>query len=394
MSSSDLLVPGMPAHAPMAASAAAAPPRYLFSPVVDFLCLGGSSIFLLPLVLLLPIEENKVVLGTGMMLLAFVINHPHFAHSYQIFYRDFGRKAFGADGDAQLRARYVFAGLIVPALLAMFFVAAMWQKDVRMLGYAGNAMALLVGWHYVKQGYGMLMVDAALKRKYFPASDKTILLANGYTVWFTAWLLGNKNVRELDLWGLKYYSFDMPDALLYVAAAAATVSGAMTLFVFARRWKANGGVLPVNGVVAYLVTLYGWTLFVKVSPLWLLVVPALHSLQYMIVVYRFQSNYEASRSRAADAPAKPAARRIFRHIFVWGPRMKLAWFAVAGFIIGFIGFYGAPVVVQALVDFDRAIFGPTVFLFVFWIFINVHHYFLDSVMWRRENPEARQFLFS
>lgn len=34
------------------------------------------------------------------------------------------------------------------------------------------------------------------------------------------------------------------------------------------------------------------------------------------------------------------------------------------------------------------------FLFVFWIFINVHHYFLDNVIWRAENPETRQHLFA
>ena len=33
------------------------------------------------------------------------------------------------------------------------------------------------------------------------------------------------------------------------------------------------------------------------------------------------------------------------------------------------------------------------FLFVFWIFINVHHYFLDNVMWRRENPDTKKYLF-
>ena len=33
------------------------------------------------------------------------------------------------------------------------------------------------------------------------------------------------------------------------------------------------------------------------------------------------------------------------------------------------------------------------FLFTVWIFINVHHYFLDSVMWRRENPDTRLYLF-
>ncbi len=39
-------------------------------------------------------------------------------------------------------------------------------------------------------------------------------------------------------------------------------------------------------------------------------------------------------------------------------------------------------------------FGPTLFMFVFWIFVNVHHDFLDSVMWPRENPNTGRLLFS
>lgn len=387
MSSSDLALSSTASRAPAAASGATAP-RYLFNPWIDFLCLGGSSLFVLPLLALLPADGDHEGLGAAMMALSFVINNPHFAHSYQIFYRGFGRKAFGADSDSKLRGRYVFAGIVVPGLLAMFFVACLWHQDARMLGYAVNVMALLVGWHYVKQGYGMLMVDAALKRRYFAASDKTILLANGYAVWLTAWLSGNTSMRELNYWNLPYATFDLPDPLLAIAAVAATATGVMTIGVLARRWQANGGALPVNGVIAYLVTLYGWTLLVQMTPLWLLVIPALHSLQYLVVVYRFQHNYAVARSSAAqDAGVASGAS-------IRGPQARVAWFVAAGIMLGFIGFYVAPFLAQRLFDVDRTIFGPTVFVFIAWIFINVHHYFLDSVMWRRENPETRQFLFS
>lgn len=386
MSSSDLAIPA----APVATAASTAAPRYLFGPRIDFLCLGGGSIFLLPLIALLPVETYKPGVAAGMMLLANFINHPHFAHSYQIFYRGFGGKAFGAGGDSMLRLRYILAGLVVPCLLALFFIACLWREDVRMLGYSANLMALLVGWHYVKQGYGMLMVDATLKRKFFSSHDKIILQANGYAVWAAAWLWGNDQVRERDLWGLKYFTFDMPGEFLTVAAAVAVVTAGMTALMLARRWKANGGTLPFNGLVAYLVTLYSWTLFVKVLPLWLFVVPALHSLQYMIVVYRFQSNYENARPGADAAPRSAVTRRIFGNT----ANMKLAVFAIVGLVLGFVGFFGAPIALQWLMQFDRAIFGPAVLLFVFWIFVNVHHYFIDSVMWRRENPEARRFLFS
>ena len=44
--------------------------------------------------------------------------------------------------------------------------------------------------------------------------------------------------------------------------------------------------------------------------------------------------------------------------------------------------------------YDTELFGATMFMFMFWIFINLHHYFLDNVIWRRENPETGKFLFA
>lgn len=30
---------------------------------------------------------------------------------------------------------------------------------------------------------------------------------------------------------------------------------------------------------------------------------------------------------------------------------------------------------------------------LFWVFINVHHYLLDTVMWRKGNPDVKRHLF-
>ena len=43
---------------------------------------------------------------------------------------------------------------------------------------------------------------------------------------------------------------------------------------------------------------------------------------------------------------------------------------------------------------NKRAFGPSLFLFMFYIFINIHHYFLDNVMWRRGNPDVQQYIFS
>ena len=74
--------------------------------------------------------------------------------------------------DRNLQIRYVFAGIVVPLVMAVFFFYGSITGDARLLGYAGNMLGFFVGWHYVKQGYGLLMVDAVLKRLFFNDRDK------------------------------------------------------------------------------------------------------------------------------------------------------------------------------------------------------------------------------
>src|SRR5262249_18088302 len=164
----------------------------------------------------------------------------------------------------------------------------------------------------------------------------------------------------------------------------------VTLGMFARRWRENAGRLPFNGIVAYVVTLYTWILFVRINPLWLLVTPALHSLQYLAVVWRYESNYEKDQQGAMDQPALA----IFRAWLGRTHRLRLLGFGLVGLVGGFVVILGAPIVLQLLVPYYTEIFGATFFLFIFWIFINVHHYFLDNVTWRRDNPYVRRYLFS
>ena len=70
--------------------------RWLYGPAVDFLLLGGGSfIVLAAMAAFFPRDEaSRVALAGAMLFLAHFVNHPHFAHSYQIFYRGFVRKAF------------------------------------------------------------------------------------------------------------------------------------------------------------------------------------------------------------------------------------------------------------------------------------------------------------
>jgi hypothetical protein len=374
---------------PLAAAAPTRDKRFLFGPMIDFLCLGGSSLFLLPFLFVLPEAGYRAPVATTMLLIAHLVNHPHFAASYQIFYRGFAAKAFRPDLGRAMQVRYIFAGLIAPAILFAFFAIGIGRGDAQLLGYGGNIMTLFVGWHYVKQGYGMLMVDAVLKRKFFKDPEKKVFLINSYAVWIFAWLSVNDAISKQHLWGLEYYTFAFPAPLIWAAGLAALAGGLACLWVLYTRWRESGG-LPWNGALAYAVSLYLWLLFVWVDPLWLLVVPALHSLQYLTVVWRYELNYERSREGGDAAPTVPFLEKIFGRRSYEG----LALFFATGLLLGYLGFWGVPQLLDKVVPYDKTAFGGTMFLFVFWICINVHHYFLDNVMWRRENPDTRRYLFS
>ncbi len=371
---------------PIATPTAPASTRsWLFHPLVDFFCLGGGSLLLLlPLLLVPATQDLRGGFAFWGLLIAHIVNHPHFAHSYQIFYSGFRGKAFGQTFEPELRRRYVFAGLVVPILLLFYILAALAAGSATALGYAGNAMFFFVGWHYVKQGYGMAMLDAVLKRRFYNPVEKKVLLWNSYTVWILSWLLANRVVSQQDLWGLAYYTFSTPDWLIGLAvAAAACTTGALLVTVLGKAYRETW-LLPWNGLLAYAVSVYVWLMLGRINPLWVFIIPAFHSLQYLVVVWRYQLN------RAMSAP--DAATRPGRLLPSLG-NLRLMVFLVVGVLLGWLGFWGLPAWLNGSVDYDRGIFGPTVFLFVCWIFINIHHYFLDNVMWRRENPETRRFLF-
>ncbi len=376
--------------AAVAGGAAAERAPCLFHPYVDFVGLGGGSLILMAAAaMVVPIDAPSPVIAMTMLLLANVINHPHFANSYQIFYRNFQRKLFGGVYQRGMRIRYVLAGLVVPAALILVFAVCVAAGDAATLAYSFNFMVFLTGWHYVRQGYGILIVESVLKRRFFGEWEKKILLLNGYFGWITAWVNANQLIARRDYFGLSYYTFNIPDVFLYGFAGATLLTTVLVLYIFFRKWRRDRENFPINGVLGYLASIYVWVLM-RVNLLFILIIPVFHSLQYLIVVWRYQLNYVSGEVEAAPAPAAaaPWSRPLSARL------TKLINFGLLGLLLGFVGFWATPLLLDSIVGYDREIFGPGLFLFMFWVFINVHHYFLDNVIWRKENPDMQKYLFA
>lgn len=352
--------------------------KSLYNPFLDFFLLGGGSLFML---LAIRALSGAMELSVGWSLattlfLANFINHPHFACSYQIFYGNFREKLLSPAYEPSLRVRYLVIGIVAPIAIAGSMALLVACNNAHALGLAANLMFLLVGWHYVKQGYGMAMLDATLKRAFFKEEEKTPLLRNAYAVWLLAWLLVNYLAKDRapSYYGIPYVALPVPAWVLALSAAGAATTTVQCLTML-RRMHDQGRSLAWNGLVAYSVSLYAWLLMR--DPIVVLWIPLFHSLQYIAVVWRFQANrFKAIPFRRVDY------------------RYRLLTFFALSLTLGYYMFWHVPAWLDANVAYDKQVFGSSLFFFLLWVFINVHHYLLDTVMWRKGNPEVKRHLFA
>jgi hypothetical protein len=364
-------------------TAVSAPARGLFGPWADVLLLGGGSMIAMLILGVLQLHGAGIVkLAAVMMLLANFVNHPHFAFSYQMFYGSWSDVSNGTM-PRDLRRRWWIAGFIAPTVLGACLLIGAFvcvHGSSFLLSLSLTAMGLLVGWHYVKQGFGMAMVDAALKKRYWPAETRKALLYNAYACWGAAWVLGNSGSLLQQFWGVFGINYLIPPQVTAVLCGIAVITTLWCVLAVYRclgQWGAQGlgwKQLPIAGLVAYFITVYVWMGLIGRQPGFALVIPFFHSLQYITVVSRYKFN-EA-------------------HVQQYSTK-RLVQFVVLGTVMGAAGFWLLP----GLADYLRtgtipaAGQGVALAIACAWIFINVHHYFIDNVLWRQGNPKVKQYLF-
>jgi len=357
----------------------------LFSPLVDFLCLGGGSLLLVALIasaqFFIDLRPQIIVASA---LVAHFVNNPHFANSYQLFYSKFREKLASERYAKGMRVRYAFAGIVVPAGLFSFILCCALTSNATLLTKAVGAMSFLAGWHYVKQGYGILIVTSVLKKAFFSTVEKRIALISAYCCWICFWLGANYSLAKRDFFGIQYYTAAVPQWLLIASLAVAIFTTLATTWMFLRKWHLENRWLALNGVLAYLMTIYAWLLLL-LDPLYVFVIPACHSLQYLLIVWRYRINLENDGTKTDGMP--------FANI-MGNSKFRFALFVAVGIVLGYLGFWHLPELLDEFVRYDRASFGASLFLFSFWIFINIHHYAMDNVMWRRGNPDTTKYLFA
>lgn len=345
--------------------------------------IGGASIIFMFLSFLVPRESSTyselIALTWGIQ---FVINYPHFAASYQLFYKDIFSKVKNTSVSLYYRLLTINAAFICPLVIISLMFYFIYLNDVSYLGYFVNAMFFFVGWHYVKQGYGMLIVMSVRRKFYFSLWEKKLLLCHTYCAWLLSYISANNTIDEKFLHGIPWKSFDVSNNyILQIITSCIFITWLITFVLIIQyiiRKIYRKETLPsINGIIGYFSSVYLWTL-ILVNPLFFAFIPMFHSLQYLMFVYKYKESEFRNKGNI--------------HNFSFIKRMCIFFFTSV--VLGASGFYFLPHIMDYFIPVDSHIFGSSLFLFVFMIFINIHHYFIDNVIWKKDNKKAMQYLLS
>jgi hypothetical protein len=164
----------------------------------------------------------------------------------------------------------------------------------------------------------------------------------------------------------------------FVVFVASALAVGVAILIRRRR---TGHLPPAAPLVGYLAALWSWTVYSRVEPLVVYAIPALHSMQYLYFVWLLERN--AARARQ-DSPflSRPVGVTL---ALLFASAVALAW----------VVFHGVPETLDAVFfpQHGRGIpisdLGPGPVVAAVFVCVNVHHYFMDHVIWRRDNPHTR-----
>jgi hypothetical protein len=350
--------------------------------LVEFLLVGGATFLLLPLGWLLRhgvgLDDAELTAGFLTFYGAWVVNDPHFTVTYVLFYRDARTRALDRGAPFSSRLRWLVAGVAAPVVLVSWAAVAIRAGSAQTLGWLVQLMYFLVGWHYVKQGFGVLTVLAARRGVRLTARERVVFLAHGFAAWAYAWANPAMPAGEFEEKGVVYRAIARPPWLETVTGTLLVASAVALALTLAARRRRKDRSIPIVSMMGFLVTLWSWTIYSAVDPVLLYFIPALHSAQYLYFVWLMKRN-EARIEEGPPSFGRPAP-------------VRLTLLALSALALGALLFHGAPEVLDHSHRHATDPLGTTPWFAAFFVVVNIHHYVMDAVIWRRENPMTRFLL--
>lgn len=366
------------------------PKSHLLSSSLDLWAAGLGSILVLALSFLL-IEKSASTnsLGWTAYYLGFVINWPHFVMSYQLLYAN-TRKSFR-------KPQFLWAAFLCPLLLAGSFVWIMSQGSAQWMEWMIRLMFLSVGWHYAKQSFGISLVFCHFKKYRLSTGFKRALKASLIGTWLLNWSISNKALHAHDFYGFTYTQLGISPVIGYTFYAFLALSVLAVIYYGLRHYFKTGMTPPKAAVITW-VAMILWYLPVLYHPAFFLFVAFFHSLQYILFVSAYRkekvlheellraSSQDESFAVSSEKEQAPPQERLRQRVFF----RHLSFYALS-IGLGYVIFLGLPNLLDGAFPQNQFSQGAF-FLASFTLFINIHHYFVDNVIWRKGFGDMQTYL--
>ena len=310
--------------------------------------------------MLLSGSTDLVFIGAGAQAwLATLIYMPHFLASYRIVYRS-----------REMILKHKGASIYLPALLLAYSFAAVLEarySQVLVIMFVTIASGYLA-WHYTGQVWGMMASFAYLEGVRFEPSER---------------LLVRTSLRILLAWHVSWFLYTQlknPTTVrpLYMLMSAGTaVAFALGAIGLAKMRQRTGKLPPMRALVAWL-AIFVWYAVMARDPKALFWIQIAHAVQYLSFPIRVELNRTEQSSAARGA-------RVAGHMIIYGVSL-----------LG-LSYLAAQVLPAAVMSTVGNMFGEQparVAPILILMFINIHHYFTDGVIWKIGNPEVRRELFA
>ena len=379
--------------------------RAITTRYLDFWLLGGASIVIwLLLVILTPLGEKYTSVRSyldsinGFFVTCFLlVNYPHFMASYKLAYG----KSISFLIKNWFQLIFVPLALIIFILHAFYFAnfEPFWTYVINGMlhtvgietslqplnnNYAKECMSILyvllyisVGWHYSKQVFGCMMVYSHYDRYPLTTLQRQLLKWGSISIWLVNYFSYSSAPSEPhEEHGIKQFPLNFGIYPSYVSwVVLGLLFAGFLYFIVYKNYRKHKKLPSACFVVPYL-SFAIWWLPVFYQPFfYMIAVPFFHSLQYLPFVFRVESR---------KVPAYYGA--LFRNL-------RNVSIIVILIITGWLGFDFIPEKLDAELNSFNTM-GTFYFAASISIFINIHHYFIDNVIWRFDNSDVRNHLLN
>jgi hypothetical protein len=244
------------------------------------------------------------------------------------------------------------------------------------MGCLVSLMYFTVGWHYAKQMFGIMMVYSKFDGYKLSNLQRNATKCGLFGVWFVNYVAFSAYGATHDYSGITYGDLAAPTWLKDVTWGFYLASIAAFLYLVVYKKFREDGQKPSGLFLLPMVSFAIWWIPSLVqNDFYMQLVPFFHSLQYLCFVRKSES--------VAFDEVKPANEM--------SSFARFSTYALGLVVVGWLVFEMIP----SFLDSGKSginIEGLGFFFICATLFVNIHHYFIDNVLWRFQTSDVAKRL--